>query len=83
MKSSSGLKELKDFVDAVTGKKEIDTFKTLFSKDDNLHFNNKRKEYDFSLDEFDLAEEFAEEYEDDFDSFEEAMEYYEDEKDED
>lgn len=82
MKNNSS-KEFKDFVDALTGKKEIDPLKTLFSKDDNLHFKKNNRNHDFSIDEFDSAEEFAEEYEDDFDSFEEAMDYYDDEKDED
>lgn len=43
------------------------------------HISNK-KHYDDSLDEFDSAEEFADEYADDFDSYEEAMDYYDDEK---
>ncbi len=91
--SKSSLGEFKDFVDALTGKKEVDTLKTIFSNDDRIHYKNERDDVDYrgnkhekshdpSVDEFDSAEEFAEEYADDFDSFEEAMDYYEDEKDE-
>lgn len=88
------LSEFKDFVDVFTGKKEVDTFKTIFSNDGRVHYKNKKessnhsnekhkREYDSIIDDFDSAEDFAEEYADDFDSFEEAMDYYEDEKEED
>ena len=93
MKNNSE-KEFKDFVDALAGKKEVDTLKTIFSNDNKIHYKNEKestnyrnsksnKDHDPTVDEFDSAEEFAEEYADDFDSFEEAMDYYEDEKEDD
>lgn len=77
------IKEFKNFVDALTGKKEVDYVKTIFSNDDQLHFKRSSdlNSHDKLVDEFDSPEEFEEEYEDDFDEDEEAMDYYEDEED--
>ena len=94
MSKKNQTNEFKDFIDALTGKKEVDTLKTIFSNDGRVHYKNERGvatnksdkyrgNHDPAVDEFDSAEEFAEEYADDFDSFEEAMDYYEDEKEED
>ena len=86
--------EFKDFIDALTGKKEVDTIKTIFSNDGRVHYKNERDEatyksdkhrssHDPAVDELDSAEDFAEEYADDFDDEDEAMDYYYDEKGED
>lgn len=83
MKSNTQ-KEFKDFIDALTGKKEVDTIKTIFSNDGRVHYKNEshKKDHDEAVDEYDSSEDFAEAYEDDFDDEDDAMDYYDDEKDE-
>lgn len=79
---------LKDFVEVVSGKKDIDIVKSIF--DDEIHYkrsnntiNHKHRDNEHS-DEFDTAEDFGEEYEDDYDSLDEAEdEYYDEREDED
>lgn len=70
-------KEIKDFVDKLTGKKEMSLIDELLDIDTMKH--HKKPEHK-DVDEFDSAEEFSEEYEDDFYDEDEAMDEYDDEK---
>ena len=86
MKKNSSM-TLKDFVEVITDKKDIDVVKSIF--DDEIHYKNvdKKARYKRGIieqsDEFDAAEDFAEEYEDDFDDEDEAMDEYDDEREDD